>query len=111
MSPPQQSAANHNHCRCFSVSAFMGCFSPEDVVAVAGIKENQRQHDDRADQQQRLRLGRSRCLPERNLEGHQIGPHADRDAEIARQKYTEAQEKRAIFPARMQIAPDGDQQD
>ena len=91
MSPLHHSAANHNHCRCLSVSAFMGCFAPEDVVAVAGVGQNQRQQNDCADQQQGLRLGRSRRLAEGNLEGHDIRPCADRDAEIARQKYPEGQ--------------------
>ena len=91
LSPPHQSAANHNHWRCLSVSAFMGSFSPEDIITVAGVSENQRQHDDRADQQQGLGFGCSCRLAEGNLEGHDIRPRADRDAEIARQKYPEAQ--------------------
>ncbi len=91
MSPPHQRAVNHNHRRFFSVSAFMGRFSPEDVVAVSGVYENHRQHDDGSDQQQRLRFGRGSCPAKSNLEGHHIGPHANRDAEIARQKYPEAQ--------------------
>ena len=69
----------------------MGCFAPEDVVAVAGVGQNERQHDDRADQQQGLGFGRSRRLAERNLEGHDIRPGADRNTEIAHQKYAEAQ--------------------
>ena len=35
--PPAQRTANHAHCRPFSVSPFITRFSPEDVIAVAGI--------------------------------------------------------------------------
>ena len=62
----------------------MGYFAPEDVVAVAGVTEDQRQHDDRADQKQRLRLGCSSSLTKRNFKRHHIGPHADPYAKIAR---------------------------
>ena len=84
MSPPHHSAANHNHCRCFSVKAFMGCFSPEEIVAETDVSQNQRQHDDRADKQQGLGFGRGRRLAEGNFEGHDIRPGADGDTEIAR---------------------------
>jgi hypothetical protein len=94
-----------------SVKAFMGCFSPEEVVTVTGVKENHGQQDDHSDQQQRLRFRRSRGLAKRKLKGHDIRPHADRDAEITCQKYAEAKEKGAKFPARVQVAPDGNQQD
>jgi len=69
----------------------MGGFAPEEVVAETDVRQNHRQHDDRADQQQGLGFGRSRRLTEGDLEGHDIGPGADRNAEIAGQKNTEAQ--------------------
>ena len=91
MSPPHQSAANHIHCRCFSVKAFMGCFSPEEIVAETDVSQNHRQHDDRTDQQQGLRFGCCGRLAEGDLEGHDIRPRADGNTEIAGQKNTEAQ--------------------
>lgn len=89
----------------------MGGLSPEDIVTVTDVGEHHRQHDDCSHQEQRLRFGCSSRLPERNLEGHDIGPRADGNAKIARQKYTKAEEKRPILPVPMQIAPNDDQED
>lgn len=72
--PPNQSSTNHSHWRCFSVGAFMGCLSSEDVVAVTGIGEHQGQQDDGADQQQRLRRRCGGRLAERDFERHQPRP-------------------------------------
>ena len=74
----------------------MGCFASEDVVAESDINEDQRQHNHRADQQQRLWLGCGCCLTERNFKGYHVRPYADRNAHKARQKYSEAQQKRAL---------------
>ena len=69
----------------------MGSFSPEEIVAETDISKNQRQHDDRADEQQGLGFGCSRRLAEGDFEGHDIRPDADGNTEIAGKKYTEAQ--------------------
>ena len=62
----------------------MGHFAHEDVVTVGGVTEDQRQHDDRADQKQGLRLGCGSSLMKRNFEGHHVGPDADPYTEITR---------------------------
>ena len=87
----------------------MGCFSTEDVIAEADVGQDQRQHNYRSDQQQRLRLGSGRGLLERYFKGHYVRPDADGNAQVAGQEYAETQQKRAIFPARVQVPPDHDQ--
>ena len=85
---------------------FMGCLSSEDVVAIAGIAENDRQHDDRSDQEQGLGLGCSGSLPKVDLKWNQPGPHADPQPDVVHQKEPQAQEKRSeLALAAVQVPP------
>ena len=69
---------------------FMRYLAPEDVVAIPGVSEDDREQNNRTDEQKRLRFRCRGGLTERNLEWYDVRPHADEDTEIARQKYTEA---------------------
>jgi hypothetical protein len=110
-SPPNQRTANQSHCRRFSVSAFMGGFAPEQIVAVGGVGKHHRQHDGGTDEQKRLGRPCRCCLSKGDAKGNQPRPQAYNQPNVAHEKDQEAQEEWAILDGTAQIAPDEYEED